>query len=182
MQNEASPIRPLIAMAGAILALIIGCVGMRAYASWYEGTLPKAPIPPGATRFLRAPEAEAGYASSIGRYWYYERYSTNLAPEAVEEFYRVNQAAAPFGGFDVSILPPRSITRDIPQPEWQERLRHRLDPPNKTVIALEISWKPIDADYSVLSYLLLYVAACTVGFIATLVWYIRAVLRTGYVI
>ncbi|MEM8534314.1 MAG: hypothetical protein AAGF95_25935 [Chloroflexota bacterium] len=123
------------------------------HAIWYEDTIPVAPVPEGARLLQRNPELAENqypYHSAIARYWYYEKYSTTMTYDEVKTFYQGKNAAWPFGGFSVTVLPP--VTKPVTMPYNKARSeflglpfeRNKEDSMNETLILLEVSKTPSD--------------------------------------
>jgi hypothetical protein len=185
--THTKPRSPLSALALESVALIF-CVGLAfaawiEYSIWYEDTIPIAPVPEGARLLRRNPELVANqypYHSSIARYWYYAKYSTPLSYEDVKAFYQGKDAAWPFGTFWVDILPPVTTPVTNTYDKSKSELlalpfeRDKDDPPNETLILLEVSKTP--GDYSLgLLVICLFPIALIVGFVIVIARYQKAV-------
>ncbi|HEU4322480.1 MAG TPA: hypothetical protein VFS21_04950 [Roseiflexaceae bacterium] len=146
--NPPSPQARLL-LEGAALLLVVAlalAVWLRALA-WYEASAPVAPLPEGAQLLRRdAVLAEEDLLSGVApRPWYTERYSSELPYAELEAFYQGKGDAWPLGWFSVELLPPEAGSRaaGLPAPDPSLR-RDKADPPEATIIVLEIAKTPLD--------------------------------------
>ncbi|GAB4201335.1 MAG: hypothetical protein OHK0022_23250 [Roseiflexaceae bacterium] len=134
----------------AALLLVVGlalAIWLQALA-WYEAAAPTAPLPEGAQLLRRDPVLVEDdlLSGAAPRYWYTERYSSDLPYAELEAFYRGRGDAWPLGWFSVELLPPETGPRAsaaLPAPDPSLH-RDKTDPPEATIIVLEIGKAPLD--------------------------------------
>ncbi len=139
--------RLLLEGAALLLAVALALAVWLKALAWYEASAPVAPLPEGAQLLRRdAVLAEQDLLSGAApRYWYTERYSSDLSYAELEAFYRGKGDAWPLGWFSVELLLPEVGPRaaGLPAPDPSLR-RDKADPPEATVIVLEIGKTPLD--------------------------------------
>jgi hypothetical protein len=168
--NMSTPRQPLkwgIIAASMIAALVCWWYGGTWYIRWYDATIPVVRLPIDAQLVARS---QSSYYSSIARYWYYAKYSTDLPYAEARRFYTstndgesigincfdasngnrlicsIGESAAPFGYALIAIVPPTKTLPSDSRTQFREPALRRdaSDPPGKTLLFVEVAWTPLD--------------------------------------
>lgn len=150
-------VRLLLEAAALLLIVVLALVLWLRALAWYEASAPVAPLPEGAQLLRRdAVLVEQDLLAGVApRYWYTERYRSDRPLAELAAFYQGKDAAWPLGWFRVELLPPEAglHAAGLPAPVSALR-RDKTDPPEATIIVLEIGKAPLDRRAAVLVSLL----------------------------